>query len=146
MIENIFQICCDVIRVFSSFFGTSYEEMNTILFIYLQPSLLLASFVIVVGIISFKLLKELSIFKLFLLVLFGAGGLIYATATIVIWKRYSLLSMHDTCVLAYDDLETLGEISGMGYIGVNLFLFIIFFHLIFGFNTMSAIFINKYLK
>jgi hypothetical protein len=40
--------------------------------------------------------------------------------------------------MAYNDLETLGKITGMGYVGINLFLFIILFLTIFGFNMISV--------
>ena len=124
--EIIFQICCEILRALSGVFGFTYEEMNTILFIYVQPILILISFAIVISVILAKLFKHVSILKLFLIVLFGMGGLMYSLTTFVVWNRYSALSLHDTCVLAYDDLKAPGGMTGMGYVGINLFLFIIF--------------------
>ncbi|GEM_PF-979387 len=144
--ETIFQICCDIIRALSYTFGITYEEMNTYLFIYAQPMILIISFVIVIGTILSKLLKKVSILKIFLLGLFGTAGFLYTLATLAVWKRYSVLSAHDTCVLSYKDLETLGKITGLGYIGINLFLFIVLFLIILGFNIISAFLIKKYVK
>jgi len=102
------------------------------------------SFAIVIGIIITKLLKKASILTFLLLAFFGIGGLVYMAATLFVWKRYSVLSAHDTCVMAYNDLETLGKTTGMGYVGINLFLFIILFLTIFGFNMISAFLIKKH--
>ena len=124
--EIIFQICCEIVRVLSGVFCVTYEEMNTILFIYVQPILILISFAIVVSVILAKLFKHISILKLFLIALFGMGGFIYSLTTFAVWNQYSALSLHDTCVLAYDDLKAPGGMTGMGYVGINLFLFIIF--------------------
>lgn len=143
---TIFQICCDIIRALSNFWGITYEEMNTYLFIYAQPILSILSFVTTISIITSKLLKKVSMLNLFNLVLFGMGGLVYTITTFVVWKRYSVLSAHDTCILAYKDLETLGKMTGMGYIGINFFLFIILFSLVFGLNIISAFLLKYYVK
>ena len=142
--DSIFQICCNIIRYLSDIFGITYEELNTYLFIYIEPLLVMISFAIVIGIIITKLLKKASILTFLLLAFFGIGGLVYMAATLFVWKRYSVLSAHDTCVMAYNDLETLGKTTGMCYVGINLFLFIILFLTIFGFNMISAFLIKKH--
>lgn len=140
----IFQICCGIITVLAYIFGTTYEEMNTYLFIYAQPAILLLSFGVVIGVVLFKLVRRFSFLKTFLLFLFGFLGLGYLAPTLYVWKRYSTFSAHDACVLAYDDLAYLGEITSLGYVGINLFLFIILFLAILGFNMISAFAIKKF--
>lgn len=73
----IFQICCGIITVLAYIFGTTYEEMNTYLFIYAQPAILLLSFGVVIGVVLFKLVRRFSFLKTFLLFLFGFLGLGY---------------------------------------------------------------------
>jgi hypothetical protein len=81
--DSIFQICCNIIRYLSDIFGITYEELNTYLFIYIEPLLVMISFAIVIGIIITKLLKKASILTFLLLAFFGIGGLVFITATLV---------------------------------------------------------------
>ena len=43
---NLFNFCCDLMRFLANCFGLSYEEVNIILFLILQPALILYSFML----------------------------------------------------------------------------------------------------
>lgn len=142
----VFEACCKIINFLSISFHTTYEEMNTYLFIYTQPIIIIISFGIVISILFYKLLKKKSTPIILLLLFFGILGFIYTQITLAVWKRYSVLSAHNTCIKAYKDLDILGEITGMGYVGINLFLFIVLFLFIIVFNFISILLIKKYIK
>ena len=57
----------------------------------------------------------------------------------MIWSHYYPLGLDGVCRLAYKDLETLGNLIGVGYIAINLFLFIALFLGLMAFNILIMI-------
>lgn len=55
---NLFNFCCDLMRFLAKSSGLSYEEVNIILFLILQPALILYSFILYVSLYQNK--RELS--------------------------------------------------------------------------------------
>ena len=140
MLELVFRLCCGIITAISYLTGYSYEVINTFLFIYLEPLILIVTGCMITyfGIkyrksITNKIILGLSvIYNAIIIVIIGA-----------IWKHYSQFDMQTACERAYIDLDTLGRITGLGYINVNLLLFILLFLAILAFNIITVVFQKK---
>ena len=132
MLEFIFRVCCGIIYAISYLTGYSYEVVNTFLFIYLEPVILLISGWLIT-VFAIKYFKASTFNKIVFLL-----SIVYnSVITIVIaaiWKHYLQFNMDMACQRAYIDLDTIGRITGLGYINTNLFLFIILFLFILVFN------------
>ena len=63
----------------------------------------------------------------------------YYASCFMIWSHYYPLGLDGACRLAYKDLETLGNLTGVGYIAINLFLFIALFLGLMAFNILIMI-------
>ena len=116
MLYILFRLCCGIITLISYCTGFTYEEVNSILFIYGEP--------IVIGLCNLFILFKSFNHKL-LCVLITLYNIFYLFVISKIFIHYIPYSLHNACVVAYKDLETLGSITGFGYVGINLFLFII---------------------
>ena len=119
----IFYACCAIIRAIALITGFTYEEVNTILFIITEPTIILITGLVI-------LFRHLNWATVLL-------NLIYIFIYIKIETFYAAYSLHDACVQAYSDLRFLGDITGIGYIGINLFLFIILFLGLLMFNIIA---------
>ena len=132
MMEIIFYLCCGLIRVVSYLTGYSYEEVNTFLFIYLQPAILMVSgWLITVFAIKYY---SHSTFNKFALLISPVYNLAFTIVVAAIWKHYLQFNMQAACERAYIDLDTLGRITGLGYVNINILLFIVLFLLILVFH------------
>ena len=131
MLELLFRLCCGIISAISNVTGYSYEVVNTFLFIYLEPLILLVSgwLITYFGIKYFK-----STFNKIVLVLSIVYNKIFTSVIGLIWNLYAQFDMQTACERAYIDLDTLGKLTGLGYVNINLFLFIILFLAILVFN------------
>lgn len=119
----LFLICCEIIRQISYITGYTYEELNTFLFLYTQPIILIST-----GFMAF--IKEGK--TLLRYIIFIPQFLIFT----IIVLRYWTTTAHNACLIAYNDLELLGQITGLGYVLINLFLFIFFFLSVLMFNIL----------
>lgn len=136
MLSLLFKLCCGIIILISYLTGYSYEVVNTFLFIYLEPLILLISG----WLITYYAIKYRK--TLFNKITLGLSIIYNSVITVIIgsiWKFYSNFSMQVACERAYIDLDTLGRITGLGYININLFLFIILFLFILTFNIFVVI-------
>ena len=137
MLGLLFRLCCGIITAISYVTGYSYEEVNTFLFIYLEPFILLVTGCMIT---YYGIKYRKSIVNKIILGL----SIIYNTVFIVIigsiWRFYSQFDMQTACERAYIDLDTLGRITGLGYVNVNLFLFIVLFLAILFFHIFVIIF------
>lgn len=139
----LFKICCGIIYLISLITGFTYEEVNTILFIYGEPLILIITsfFITLISLIYFKQhIIEKIIFCLSI-----PYNTIMWLLTFLLWNYYQSLSLHEACVQAYKDLDYIGQITGMGYVNINLFLFIVLFLFILIFNIF-IICICRYVK
>ena len=135
----IFEICVGIIRAFAFVTGSTYEEANTYLFIYLQPALLVLSALFVFGASAILLYRYFSWKHFVLFSFFGMSLLGHVMMAGMVWQHYMPYSTHDACVQAYKDLAMMGEATGLGYIGINLFLFIMFFLFVFCSNLIMGV-------
>jgi len=118
----VFYLCCGIMQVVAWAFGVTYEAANTVCFIYLEPAIVTLTATITACYVACKLRPRL------LWTLLAAIYLMpYYIGCFVIWSRYYPLGLDNACRLAYKDLEVLGNVTGVGYIAVNLFLFIALF-------------------
>jgi len=120
--STIFYFCCDVVRYIAAAMGLTYEQVNTILFIYGEPLILCLS-ALLVAVVARKWYAAL----------YPAS---YALATFPLWNHYYPMGLHGACVQAYKDLEVLGSVTGLGYIKVNILLFIVLFLAVLLFNGL----------
>lgn len=112
----LFRLCCGIITLISYCTGFTYEEVNSILFIYGEP--------IIIGLCNLFILFK-SFNHKFLWIFTTLYNIFYLFGVLNIFIRYIPYSLHNACVVAYKDLEILGSITGFGYIGINLFSFVI---------------------
>ena len=137
MLELLFRLCCGIITAISYVTGYSYEVVNTFLFIYLEPFILLVTGCMITyfgfkyrkSIVNKRILGLSIIYNAVFFVIIGS-----------IWKFYAQFNMQTACERAYIDLDTLGRITGLGYININLFLFIVLFLAILIFNISIIIY------
>ncbi len=138
----LFQICCGIMTLISIIFGISYEAANTYLFLYTEPIILMATCIIGLYIILRKNLKKLSFIRLLVLSIFIISFIIHLNVLLIIIADYWTIGIDEACIKAYKDLKNMGELTEMGYVGINLFLFIILFLSILLFN-LSPVIYNK---
>ena len=133
MLDFLFQLCCILVYCIAYLTGYSYEVVNTFLFIYLEPAILLITgwLITIFGIKYFKT----SIVSKIILFPSIAYNLVISIVIAAIWKHYLQFNMDIACQRAYIDLDTIVRITGLGYINTNLFLFIILFLIILIFNV-----------
>ena len=118
----IFYVCCGIMQVAAWVFGVSYEVANTVCFIYLEPAILTLTATIAACIAMYKLKPHILWVPLAIIYLIP-----YYMGCYVIWSHYYPLGLDGACRRAYKDLEVLGNVTGVGYIAINLFLFIALF-------------------
>lgn len=118
----LFYICCAIMQIVAWVFGVTYEAANTICFIYLEPAIITLTATITACYIMCKLKPRVLWIPLAAIYLIP-----YYAGCFAIWTRYYPLGLDNACRLAYKDLEVLGNITGVGYIAINLFLFIALF-------------------
>ena len=118
----LFYICCAIMQIVAWVFGVTYEAANTICFIYLEPAIITLTATITACYIMCKLKPRVLWIPLAAIYLIP-----YYVGCFAIWTRYYPLGLDNACRLAYKDLEVLGNITGVGYIAINLFLFIALF-------------------
>ena len=127
----LFYLCCAIMQVVAWTFGVTYEAANSICFIYLEPAILTLTATIAAAFLVFKLKPKILWIPLAVIYLVP-----YYASCFVIWSHYYPLGLDGACRLAYKDLETLGNLTGVGYIAINLFLFIALFLGLMAFNIM----------
>lgn len=135
----LFYLCCAIMQVVAWIFGVTYEAANSICFIYLEPAIL--TFAATVAVIYMVHKLKPKILWIFLSVIYLMP---YYTSCFVIWSHYYPLGLDGACRLAYKDLETLGNLTGVGYIAINLFLFIALFLGLMVFNAFIILCVRKY--
>ena len=118
----LFYICCAIMQVMAWGFGVTYEAANTVCFIYLEPAILTLTATITACCLAYKLKP-----KVLWIPLAAFYVIPYYIGCFVIWSRYFPLGLDNACRLAYKDLEVLGNVAGVGYIAINLYLFIALF-------------------
>ena len=130
----LFYVCCAIMQVVAWVFGITYEAANSICFIYLEPAIVTLTATIAALCMVFKLKPKI------LWTLLSAIYLVpYYASCFMIWSHYYPLGLDGACRLAYKDLETLGNLTGVGYIAINLFLFIALFLGLMAFNILIMI-------
>lgn len=135
----IFQICVGIMHVVSFITGHTYEEVNSIIFLYFQPILLLALSIIMLA-MSLFWFKRLNIFIPFISALnFSINFMV----TFYVVDRYSSYTLHQACLKAYKDLDVLGQITTIGYVNINILLFIILFLVLFFVSVLGIRYIFK---
>ena len=127
----IFYICCAIMQVVAWMFGVTYEAANSVCFIYLEPALVTLTAMIAALFMMYKLKPKIIWIPLSIIYLVP-----YYITCFVIWSHYYPLGLDGACRLAYKDLETLGNLTGVGYIAINLFLFIVLFLALTAFNIL----------
>ena len=119
----LFKICSAIVWVMAHLLGMTYEELNTVLFIYAEPAVLLFTALLLPIYMAYKVWKKATVLRIIVFVL----SLAYVTPFIIacrkLWTQYNL-SLHDNFVLAYQDLNHAAETTGLGYIKTVLLLFI----------------------
>lgn len=110
MLYILFRLCCGIITLISYCTGFTYEEVNSILFIYGEP--------IVIGLCNLFILFKSFNHKI-LCVFITLYNIFYLFVISKIFIHYIPYSLHNACVVAYKDLDTLGSITGFGYIGIK---------------------------
>lgn len=119
----LFKICSAIVWVMAHLLGMTYEELNTVLFIYAEPAVLLFTALLLPIYMAYKVWKKATVWRIIVFVL----SLAYVTPFIIacrkLWTHYNL-SLHDNFVLAYQDLNHAAETTGLGYIKTVLLLFI----------------------
>jgi len=118
----VFYICCGIMQVAAWTFGVSYEVANSVCFIYLEPAIITLTATITAAYVMYKMRPRILWIPLSIIYLIP-----YYLSCFVIWSRYYPLGLDGACRLAYKDLEVLGNVTGVGYIAINLFLFIVLF-------------------
>lgn len=130
----LFYLCCTIMQVVAWVFGITYEAANSICFIYLEPAIVTLTATIAAFCLMCKLKPKI------LWTLLSAIYLVpYYASCYMIWRHYYPLGLDGACRLAYKDLETLGNLTGVGYIAINLFLFIALFLGLMAFNILIMI-------
>ena len=135
----LFYICCAVMQVVAWGFGVTYEAANTVCFIYLEPAILTLTATITACCLAYKLKP-----KVLWIPLAAFYVIPYYIGCFVIWSRYYPLGLDNACRLAYKDLEVLGNVAGVGYIAINLYLFIALFLGVMVFNILIIRYSHKY--
>ena len=130
----IFYVCCGIMQVAAWIFGVSYEVANSVCFIYLEPALLTLTATIAACCIARKLKPHILWVPLAIIYLIP-----YYVGCYAIWSHYYPLGLDGACRLAYKDLEALGNLTGVGYIAINLFLFILLFVGLMALNIMIMV-------
>lgn len=119
----LFKICSAIVWVMAHLLGMTYEELNTVLFIYAEPAVLLFTALLLPLYMAYKIWRRPTGWRITIFVL----SLVYAVPFVVacrkLWTHYSL-SLHDNFVLAYQDLNRASETIGLGYVRTVLLLFI----------------------
>lgn len=130
----LFYICCAVMQVVAWVFGVTYEAANSVCFIYLEPAIVTLTATIAALCMVCKLKPK---------ILWIPAAAIYSApyyaVCFMIWSHYYPLGLDGACLMAYKDLETLGNVTGVGYIAINLFLFIALFLGLMAFNILIII-------
>lgn len=105
-------------------FGCTYEEMNTILFLYGQPIILAVVCCISLGYICYSFVRKYTLVKLIYLIVYS--GILYAHVPLIRWfdKTYWRMDMHTACEVCIKDMYAFGGGTQNGYIWVNIIIFI----------------------
>ena len=130
----IFYICCAIMQVVAWVFGVTYEVANSVCFIYMEPAIITLTATIAALFMMYKLKPKILWIPLSIIYLVP-----YYASCVVIWSHYYPLGLDGACRLAYKDLETLGNLTGVGYIAINLFLFIVLFLALMALNILIMI-------
>ena len=130
----IFYICCAIMQVVAWVFGVTYEVANSVCFIYMEPAIITLTATIAALFMMYKLKPKILWIPLSIIYLVP-----YYASCVVIWSHYYPLGLDGACRLAYKDLETLGNLTGVGYVAINLFLFIVLFLALMAFNILIMI-------
>ena len=130
----VFYICCAIMQIVAWIFGVTYEAANTICFIYLEPAIITLTATITACYVVNKLKPHILWVPLAIIYLIP-----YYVGCYAIWSHYYPLGLDGACRLAYKDLEVLGNLTGVGYIAINLFLFILLFVGLMALNIMIMI-------
>lgn len=124
--ETLFRFCCGVMEVVAVLSGYTYEEVNSITFLYLQPTLLTFTAALPMLLMIYKLWRQRTPKRFALTAATVLWFLPFAFGTLKLWRHYDM-SLQSACELAYKDLAWLGDVTGLGYQAVNLLLFIVAF-------------------
>ena len=119
----LFKTCSAIVWVMAHLLGMTYQELNTVLFIYAEPSVLLFTALLLPLYMAYKVWKRPTGWRVAIFVLSFAYAVPFVIACRKLWTHYSL-SLHDNFVLAYQDLNHAAETTGLGYIRTVLLLFI----------------------
>lgn len=135
----LFYLCCGIMQAVAWMFGITYEAANSICFIYLEPAIVTLTATITACIIVYKLKPHLLMLPVAIIYLIP-----YYATCYLIWSRYYPLGLDGACRLAYKDLEYLGNVTGVGYIAINLFIFIVLFLALMAFNLLIMRLVYKH--
>lgn len=113
--------------------GHTYEEVNSIAFLYIQPAILLLTAALPMLLMIYKLWRQRTPKRFALTTATVLWFLPFAFGALKLWQHYDM-SLQEAFELAYKDLAWLGEVTGLGYKMVNLLLFIVVFLFLFLFN------------
>ena len=127
----VFCVCCAIMQVVAWAFGVTYEAANSICFLYMEPAIVTLTATIAAIFIVCKLKPKILWAPLTAIYLAP-----YCAGCFMIWSHYYPLGLDGACRVAYKDLEYLGNLTGVGYIAINLFLFIILFLGLMVFNIL----------
>ena len=127
----LFYLCCAIMQVVAWIFGVTYEEANSVCFLYLEPAIVTLTATVAACCVMYKSKPRILWIPLAVIYLIP-----YYAGCFVLWSRYFPLGLDNACRLAYKDLEYMGNLTGVGYIAINLFLFIVLFLVLMIFNIL----------
>lgn len=123
----MFEFCCQLVRVIGENLGLSYYEINTYLFLMVQP-IIYIGLGIMLCMLFLKLLNVAPSPQMF--VFYGACFLIALVQCFVFAHVVHLgfiLDPSEYCKLAMNDMVTLGHSVGVSYEDVNYIIFMLLF-------------------
>ncbi len=138
----LFRICCGIIYVISLVTGLTYEEVNTVLFIYAEPAIVVLTS-LAVSLISLIYIRRSWLHKL-VFVISIPYNMVALLCVKILWMYYSEYTLQTACEQAYKDLELLGQQTGVGYVNINLFLFIVLFLFLLFVHISACVICYKY--
>ncbi|MBP3227857.1 MAG: hypothetical protein J6M53_03615 [Bacteroidaceae bacterium] len=124
--DTLFKFCCGVMEVIAVLSGRTYEEVNSIAFIYAEPAIVTFTAALPLLYLIYRLYRRRTPTRFALTGAAAVYFLPHAFGLMKLWQHYDM-SLQAACELAYKDLEWLGETTGLGYQAVNILLFIVLF-------------------
>lgn len=145
MTNQLFDICCQIVSILSRWLGCTYHEMNTYLFIWLQPALVLLTSLILMFIAVWGCMKRFSVARLLTTIFTFIYTIVCLLGSIILWYHYRIPA-HEAGQRAIEEMTQLSEQTGVSYEWINYILFVFGMPGLILLNSLLAWFIYRLYK